>query len=246
MKSEKHSKMLSNLEIDIVKKGFKWLSAQQIDSVKELSSTVAAHALWELPNPYLIQLILKQENGSWNSSIRDTARACSALSTEGIIFMASERWLLERKSKNFWNEDVYDTAYALGALADMGTHDIDGCRWLYENYCPAWEQVGTTSLIITALKKQEKLAESKDFEIFIEDRAEWILSRKGTEGGWEHISTSNLAIQALLLAGFKDEIGDSVHWLLENVHKSGAWGNKEEDINATAITLSTLGLYNRT
>ena len=94
MKSEKHSKMLSNLEIDIVKKGFKWLSAQQIDSVKELSSTVAAHALWELPNPYLIQLILKQENGSWNSSIRDTARACSALSTEGIIFMASERWLL--------------------------------------------------------------------------------------------------------------------------------------------------------
>ncbi|MFZ2498150.1 MAG: hypothetical protein ACP5N0_08995 [Methanosarcina sp.] len=246
MKSEKHSKMLSNLEIDIVKKGFKWLSAQQIDSVKELSSTVAAHALWELPNPYLIQLILKQENGSWNSSIRDTARACSALSTEGIIFMASERWLLERKSKNFWNEDVYDTAYALGALADMGTHDIDGCRWLYENYSPAWEQVGTTSLIITALKKQEKLAESKDFEIFIEDRAEWILSRKGTEGGWEHISTSNLAIQALLLAGFKDEIGDSVHWLLENVRKSGAWGNKEEDINATAITLSTLGLYNRT
>ncbi|MGB9133174.1 MAG: hypothetical protein WCB90_11280 [Methanosarcina sp.] len=246
MKSEKHSKMLSNLEIDIVKKGFKWLSAQQIDSVKELSSTVAAHALWELPNPYLIQLILKQENGSWNSSIRDTARACSALSTEGIIFMASERWLLERKSKNFWNEDVYDTAYALGALADMGTHDIEGCRWLYENYSPAWEQVGTTSLIITALKKQEKLAESKDFEIFIEDRAEWILSRKGTEGGWEHISTSNLAIQALLLAGFKDEIGDSVHWLLENVRKSGAWGNKEEDINATAITLSTLGLYNRT
>jgi hypothetical protein len=246
MKSEKHSKMLSNLEIDIVKKGFKWLSAQQIDSVKELSSTVAAHALWELPNPYLIQLILKQENGSWNSSIRDTARACSALSTEGIIFMASERWLLERKSKNLWNEDVYDTAYALGALADMGTHDIEGCRWLYENYSPAWEQVGTTSLIITALKKQEKLAESKDFEIFIEDRAEWILSRKGTEGGWEHISTSNLAIQALLLAGFKDEIGDSVHWLLENVRKSGAWGNKEEDINATAITLSTLGLYNRT
>jgi hypothetical protein len=246
MKSEKHSKMLSNLEIDIVKKGFKWLSAQQIDSVKELSSTVAAHALWELPNPYLIQLILKQENGSWNSSIRDTARACSALSTEGIIFMASERWLLERKSKNFWNEDVYDTAYALGALADMGTHDIDGCRWLYENYCPAWEQVGTTSLIITALKKQENLAERKDFEIFIEDRAEWILSRKGKEGGWEHISTSNLAIQALLLAGFKDEIGDSVNWLLENVRKSGAWGNKEEDINATAITLSTLGLYNRT
>ena len=160
--------------------------------------------------------------------------------------MASERWLLARKSKNSWNDDVYDTAYALGALADMGTQDRDGCQWLYENYCPAWEQVGTTSLIITALKKQENLAESKDFETFIREKAEWILSRKGQDGGWEYISTSNLAIQALLLAGFKEEIEDSVHWLLENVRKSGAWGNKEDDINATALALSTLGLYKET
>jgi len=246
MESEKHSKMLSNLELDIVKKGFEWLSAQQIHSVKELSSTVSAHALWRLPNPYITRLILKKENGFWNSSIRDTARACSALSTEGIIFMASERWLLARKSKNSWKEDVYDTAYALGALADMGTQDRDGCQWLYEHYCPAWEQIGTTSLIITALKKQENLAESKDFETFIRERAEWMLSRKGQDGGWEHISTSNLAVQALLLAGFKDKIEDSVHWLLENAHKSGAWGNKDEDINATALTLSTLGLYEKT
>ena len=157
--------------------------------------------------------------------------------------MESERWLLARKSKNSWNEDVYDTAYALGALADMGTQERGGCKWLYENYCPAWEQVGTTSLIITALKKQENLAESKDFETFIREKAEWILSRKGQDGGWEHISTSNLAIQALILAGFKEEVEDSVHWLLENVRKSGAWGNKEDDINATALSLSTLGLY---
>lgn len=237
--------MLNKLELDIVKKGFEWLSAQQIHSVKELSSTVSAHALWGLPNPYIIQLILKQENGSWDSSVRDTARACSALSTEGIIFMASERWLLARKNKNSWNEDVYDTAYALGALADMGTQDRDGCQWLHEHYCPAWEQVGTTSLIITALKKQENLADSKDFETFIRERTEWILSKKEQDGGWEHISTSNLAIQALILAGFKDEIEDSVRWLFEKAHKSGAWGNKEEDINATALTLSTLGLYEK-
>ena len=61
MESEKHSEMLSNLELDIVKKGFEWLSAQQIHSVKELSSTVSAHALWRLPNPYITRLILKQE-----------------------------------------------------------------------------------------------------------------------------------------------------------------------------------------
>lgn len=246
MESERHSEMLSNLELDIVKKGFEWLSAQEINSVKELSSTVSAHALWRLPNPYITRLILKQENGPWNSSIKDTARACSALSTEGIVLMASERWLLARKGKNSWNEDVYDTAYALGALADMGTQEREGCNWLYECYCPSWEQVGTTSLIITALKKQENLAESKDFESFIRERAEWILSRKRQDGGWEYISTSNLAIQALLLAGFKKEVEDSVHWLLENVRKSGAWGNNEEDINATALCLSSLGLYNRT
>jgi hypothetical protein len=247
MESEKHSEMSGNLELDIVKKSLEWLSAQQIQSVKELSSTLSAHALWALPNPYITRLILKQENdGSWDYSIRDTARASSALSTEGIVFMASAKWLLARKSKNSWNRDVYDTAYALAALADMETQDKGGCNWLFEHYCPAWEQVGTTSLIITALKKQDNLAKSKAFETFIREKARWILSKKGPDGGWTHISTSNLAIQALLLAGFKDEVEDSVHWLLKNVHENGAWGNKEDDINATALTLSTLGLYNKT
>jgi hypothetical protein len=236
--------MLSALELNLVKKGFEWLSVQQIDSVKELSSTLSAHALWKLPNPYISQLILKKEDGSWNFSIRDTARACSALSTEGIIFMASERWLLSKKSINSWNEDVYDTVYALGALADMEVQDESGCNWLCENYCPAWEQVGTTSLIITALKKQENLLKSRNFETFIRERAEWVLSMKKQDGGWGHISTSNLAIQSLFFAGFKNEIEDSVRWLLNNNHKNGAWGNKEDDINATALSLMTLGTYN--
>jgi len=51
--------MLSNLELNIVKKSFEWLSAQKIDSVKELSSTLSAHALWGLPNPYIIRLIIE-------------------------------------------------------------------------------------------------------------------------------------------------------------------------------------------
>lgn len=247
MESEKQREMSSNLELDIVKKSFEWLSAQQIQSVKELSSTLSAHAHWALPNLYITRLILEQDNdGSWNSSIRDTARACSALSTEGIVFMASARWLLARKKENSWNKDVYDTAYALAALADMGTQDKDGCYWLSENYCSAWEQVGTTSLIITALKKQDNLAKTRTFETFIQEKAKWILSKRGADGGWAHISTSNLAIQALLLAGFKDEVEASVRWLFENVHENGAWGNKNDDINSTALTLSTLGIYKKT
>jgi len=245
MQSEKHPRISSSLESDIVKKGFDWLSAQKIQSVKELASTVSAHALWGLPNPYITQLICKKEGDSWNSSIRDTARACSALSTEGIVLRAPEKWLLSRKKGSSWNEDVYDTAYCLGALADMEVSDKGGCNWLYENYGTAWEQVGTTSLIISALKKQDRLAGSGDFEEFVRERAEWVLSKREQDGGWEHISTSNLVIQALLAAGFKKEIKSSIGWLKEKVHESGAWGNKEDDTNATALTLSTLGMYER-
>lgn len=243
MHSEKHPKMSSSPGLDTAKKGFCWLSTQKIDSVKELASTVSAHALWGFKNPYITRLILKMECDSWNSSIRDTARACSALSAEGIIFRAPEKWLLSRKKEGSWNGDVYDTAYSLGALADMEVPDREGCDWLYENYGPEWEQVGTTSLIISALKKQENLTESRDFEEFIRERAEWILSKRGQDGGWEHISTSNLVIQALILAGFKKELEVSIHWLLGRVRESGAWGNKEDDINATALTLTTLGMY---
>jgi len=110
---------------------------------------------------------------------------------------------------------------------------------------PAWEQVGTTSLIISALKKQENLTKSRYFEEFICERAEWILSKREQDGGWEHISTSNLIIQALLLTGFKKEVEISINWLIGKVRESGAWGNKEDDINATALTLTTLGMYER-
>lgn len=243
MEPEKHSEMLGSLEHKTVKKSFEWLSEQQITSVKELSRAVSAHATWNRPNPYTHLLIQEKEGASWNDSVRDTARACSALAAEGIVFTAAEKWLLGKKSGSSWNEEVYDTAYALEALADMEVQDSEGCRWLYENYGPAWEQVGTTSLIITALRKQETLSGNETFQAFIRERAEWILSKKDENGGWKHISTSNLAIRALLFAGFKAEVEDSVHWLLEKVRESGAWGNNEDDVNATSLTLITLGLY---
>jgi hypothetical protein len=237
--------MLGDLELDIVKKSFKWLSKQQISSLKELSRALSARAVWKRPNPYITRLIHEKEGASWNDSVRETARACLALATEGIVFTASEKWLLSKKTESSWNEEVYDTAYVLAALADMEVKDREGCRWLYENYGPSWEQVGTTSLIITALQKQDTLAKSTEFRAFIRERAKWILSKREPEGGWKHISTSNLAVQALVLAGFKNEIEDSIRWFLENVRESGAWGNKEDDVNATSLTLITLGLYDQ-
>lgn len=236
--------MLKSMEINTVKKGFEWLFGQPVSSVKELSRVVSACALWGLPNPYITRLILNKENGAWNSSVRDTARACSALFDAGIIFTASGKWLSSQKSGDSWNEDVYDTAYALKALAEMGIADEAGCRWLYDNYGPAWEQVGTTSLIITALQKQEPLCESCNFRYFIVERAKWVLTQREADGGWKHISTSNLAIQALLFSGFKEEAQASVRWLLEKAHDNGAWGNDKDDVNATALSQITLGIYN--
>ena len=40
MEPEKHSEMLGDLELEIVKKGFKWLYEQQINTVKELSRAI--------------------------------------------------------------------------------------------------------------------------------------------------------------------------------------------------------------
>lgn len=274
---------------ETVEKSFKWLSAQNIDTIKELSRIVSAHALWDLPNPYTTRLILEKKAGAWNASVRDTARACSALADAGIVFRESAKWLLDKKTGSSWNEDVYDTAYALRALGEMEVSDRAACRWLYENYGSSWEQVGTTALIITALQKQVGLKEEegagedtnwaegnnpaernnpaevnnpaegkkkdkeinegsnkeievKKLRIFIKERANWLLSKRGPEGSWTHISTSNLVIQALLLTGFEEEAKASIRWLLNEVRESGAWGNKREDVNATALSLITLGI----
>ena len=101
-------------------------------------------------------------------------------------------------------------------------------------------------LSLWLLKSRKIWQKAKILRLLSGKKPNGSFQKEDQDGGWEHISTSNLAIQALLLAGFKDEVEDSVHWLLENVHKNGAWGNKEDDINATALSLSTLGLYKET
>ena len=106
-------------------------------------------------------------------------------------------------------------------------------------------RLGLHLLLLRLLKNRKIWQKAKISRFLFGKGLSGSFQEKGQDGGWEHISTSNLAIQALLLAGFKEEIEDSVHWLLEKADKNGAWGNKEEDINATALSLSTLGLYNR-
>ena len=226
-----------------INNAFKWLDSCHPSSVKELSRLVTAYALWDVPNHYADLLIHMKKDSHWNGSVRDTARACSALAGIGMVFHSSVDWLLDRQHDGAWNDDVYDTAYVLTALASMDELNENGCKWLVENYCPDWEHVGTTSLVITALIKQESLVGTDKYRDFINQRAQWVLSQRGQNGDWKFISTSNIVIQALMLAGFKDELAISVMWLLGKLNDNGSWGKDEGDIIATSISLITLGLY---
>ena len=233
--------MLAN-EPDIdsaVASGIRWLKRQKPDTIKDMSRSIQALALWKEPTSDLIGTLVSKKKGPlWETDkpLPDTSRACSALAACGIIHPDTIEWILERQKSGSWNNNEIDTSYALIALADAGVKNEQGCEWLLGNYGERWEHVGTTSLIITALTKQNE----REYRFFIDDRAGWILSKR-LFGGWTHIATSNLAIQALLLAGGRDiekDIGPSIGWLLEKQAKD-SWG----DITSTSLSLISLGIY---
>ncbi len=204
-------------------------------AVKDLSRAVQALSVWGEMTSGLVELLLsKKKDGYWETdrSVVDTARACSALAGCGIIYSDAINWILERQEDGNWNNNEIDTSYSLIALGDAGIKNESGCEWLRRDYGEKWEHVGTTSLIITALMKQNK----RKYEEFIKDRSGWLLSKRQS-GGWTYIATSNLAIQALMLAGEAD-IASSVQWLLGK-QNNGNWG----DITSTSLSLISLKMY---
>ncbi|VVB89627.1 Uncharacterised protein [uncultured archaeon] len=208
---------------------------QKIEEIKDLSRAVQALSLWEETTSGLIEILLSKKKGPfWETdrSVLDTARACGALAGCGIIQSDTVNWILEQQKNTNWSNSEIDTSYALVALADAGIENESGCEWLRRNYGEKWEHVGTTSLIITALLKQNK----KKYHDFIKDRSRWLLSKRQS-GGWTHIATSNLAMQALILAGEAD-IESSIQWLLGKQDK-GNWG----DITSTSLSLISLKMY---
>jgi squalene cyclase len=222
---------------------FNWLLSRDIRDVKELSRALLACHLWDVKSDLAPKLIRLKKEGSWNHSLRDTSRAASALAAIGLFFPDVSRRMLSEQKGGSWNEDVYDTAYALLALADMGVEDREGCMWLVENYGPAWEHPGTTALILSALTGQLRLGDKSipGNEVFIHERARWLLSRRTQEGAWGPIATSNLVMQALLLAGYGRELEGTSQWLLSRMNINGAWGENAGDVTATSLSLITLG-----
>ncbi len=212
-----------------------WLKCQKIIEVKDLSRSIQALSLWNEKTLHLMGILLTRKKGAYwetDKPLLDTSRACSALSACGIIADEQLGWIMEQQNNGNWSNSEIETSYALIALGDAGRVNEDGCEWLVGNYGKKWEHIGTTSLIITALIKQNK----DKYADFIKDRADWILSKR-EGGGWTYAATSNLAIQALILSGERD-IKSSIRWLL-GTQEHGNWG----DITSTALSLITLRSY---
>ncbi|MCX9010435.1 MAG: hypothetical protein OIN66_04850 [Candidatus Methanoperedens sp.] len=215
--------------------GIEWLKSQNPTEVKDLSRAIQALSLWGEATSDLIEvLISKKKDSFWETDkpLLDTSRAVSALAGCGIMHPDAVDWILRLQKNENWNDNEIDTSYALTALGDAGVRNEAGCEWLVCNYGERWEHVGTTSLIITALIKQDRDRYGK----FIKDRAGWVLSKRQS-GGWIYTATSNLAIQALILAG-EEDIAPSIQWLLEK-QDNGNWG----DITSTSLSLISLRIY---
>ncbi|MDP2840724.1 MAG: hypothetical protein Q8O17_00385, partial [Candidatus Methanoperedens sp.] len=215
--------------------GIAWLKNQDITEIKDLSRSIQALSLWNEKTFHLMGILLTRKKGVfWETDkpLLDTARACSALAGCGIIADEPLDWILGQQKDGNWSNSEIETSYALITLGDAGIKNEDGCEWLVSNYGKKWEHIGTTSLIITALLKQNK----DKYLDFVKDRANWILSKRES-GGWTYTATSNLAIQALLESGERD-IAHSIQWLLGR-QEHGNWG----DITSTALSLISFKMY---
>jgi len=215
--------------------GIVWLKDQDITEIKDLSRSIQALSLWDEKTIHLMGILLTRKKGAFwetDKTLLDTARACIALAGCRIIADEQLEWITGQQKDDNWGNSEIETSYALIALADAGIKNHQGCEWLVNNYGKKWEHIGTTSLIITALIKQDK----DKYKDFIKDRAGWIISKREA-GGWTYTATSNLAIQALLLSDEKD-IAPSIRWLMGR-QENGNWG----DIISTALSLISLKLF---
>ena len=221
-----------------VSRGLAWLKEQEPQTVKDISRSIQALSIWDEQASFLIEkLISIRKDGYWETKtpINDTARACIALSGCKKVKPEIIQWMQKEQKNDNWNNSEIDTAYALIALKDCGLKNETGCQWLVRNYGAKWEHPGTTSLIITALAKQDKTR----YRDFIKDRVNWLISKR-ENGGWTYIATSNLVIQALILSGTgEQEIAPSIAWLLGKQEDNGSW----KDIISTTLTLISLKMY---
>ncbi len=226
-------------------RSFDWLLSQNMTEIKEVSRVLLACQLWDIKTDLANKLMEQKEDKSWNNSLRDTSRAISALAKMENDYSDIKSWILAKQENGAWNNDVYDTTYALMALAEMGTYNSKACKWLVDNYSSDWEFPGTTALIISALIKQGGISQNKndDHSEFILKHAKWILTQRDKNGAWKSIATSNICIQALILAGYHGELSSDIEWVLGKMNDNGSWGKDNGNVTATALSLITLAQF---
>ena len=234
---------MEEMDIDtIASNAVSWLKDQDCVSFKDITRTVQALALWDdgggddkykhKPNLKSDLTHVLQESLSTCLDPRDMARAVMAAAASGIRLQGIGRAFESMQHKDGSWGDIYDTTYILRALSLLGMQNKRGCQWIVDNYDEKWEHVGTTALIIMALVEQ-------GFECpeFIEEKARWVQAQEQSGGGWVHLATSNLAIQALMVVGV--DVSASIKWLISKQDGDGGWKN----ISTTALSLITLWEY---
>ncbi len=239
------------MESDTVKSLIRYIEGEKPISIKELSRVVSAYNLWadddyvhlEILHEHIKNLLLALNSS--NVTVRDISRASTALVDSGIIYNKLTSMILSQKTDGSWNEDIYDTTYALKALGDVGIYDELCCKWLIDNFNEKWLHVGTVSLIIIALSKQIELVKKTKIKTdagiytnFIEKYSKWVLEQRMMNGGWQHLATSNIAIQALISAGYTNELDDSISWLTHQINECN-----KPTITVSALTLISLAKY---
>ncbi|RNI13714.1 hypothetical protein EFE42_06235 [Methanohalophilus sp. RSK] len=214
---------------DAASRGLDWLDENPPVTLKEYARSTTASYLWDRGYTRTATLIKEIHKPQ---SFREICRGVSALATMGIYYPAVTHYI-KTKQKDGTLEDIYDRIYALIALADLKVACPGECQKIIRAYNRTWEHPGTTALIIICLIKQSELT-GTDYTDFIREKTDWLLSRMQENGGWKFIATSNLVMQALIMAGRSGEIDKSIRWLLEKQNDNGSWGKNNGDITATA------------
>ncbi|ADE35860.1 prenyltransferase/squalene oxidase repeat-containing protein [Methanohalophilus mahii] len=223
---------------DAARRGLDWLDESQPVTLKEYARSTTASYHWGRGYTRTSTLIREIHRPQ---SFREICRGASALATMGIYYPAVTHYI-KTKQNNGNLEDIYDRTYALIALADLEVPCPGECQKIIKDFDSTWEHPGTIALIIICLIKQSELT-GKDYTDFIREKTDWLLSRVQENGGWKFIATSNLVLQALIMAGRSGEIDQSIRWLLKKQNDNGSWGKNNGDITATAQSLITLALY---
>ncbi|MDW7775684.1 MAG: hypothetical protein SCH39_05005 [Methanosarcinales archaeon] len=215
-----------------------WLEMAPLNNTKEASQAARALCIWGRDTSSFLAWLEQARSGNhWKegNSVRNTARACTALLECGVACRESLDWLLEMQSGNgSWNNDVYDTCYCLMTLGIAGKANRTGVQWLLDTFSEDWKHPGVIALINTALIHQDPEGTADA----IRHNSSWLLAHCN-DGHWNYTATSCLVMQSLIRDEHSGDLERSVYWLLDRLEESESGWN----VSVVSLVLITLKMY---